>query len=47
MHDPGIYDVEVDTSTSTPEECAQAIRRRVEAGPPTAFATLAAMVGHP
>ena len=26
VHDPGIYDLEVDTSTSAPEECARAIR---------------------
>ncbi len=24
VHDPGIYDLEVDTSTGTPEECAEA-----------------------
>ena len=38
VHDPGVYDLEVDTSTSTPEACAEAIGRRVESGPPTALA---------
>lgn len=43
VHVPGIYDLEVDTSTSSPEQCAAAIRRRLEDGAPfTAFATLAA-----
>jgi chloramphenicol 3-O phosphotransferase len=41
VHDPGIYDMEVDTSTASPAACAAAIVRRIEAGPPTAFATLA------
>jgi chloramphenicol 3-O phosphotransferase len=41
VHDPGTYDLEVDTSTSTPEECALAIRRRLAAGPPVAWARLA------
>lgn len=36
------YDVEVDTSLLTPEECAERIRRRLAAGPPgTAFFELA------
>ena len=44
VHKPGIYDLEVDTSLLTPEECAEAIRRRLDEGPtPTAFATLAAL----
>lgn len=43
VHIPGIYDLEVDTSKMSPEECAAAIRRRLGAGPqPTAFARLAA-----
>lgn len=43
VHVPGIYDLEVDTSAASPEECAAAIRRRLEDGAPfTAFATLAA-----
>jgi chloramphenicol 3-O phosphotransferase len=47
VHDPGVYDLEVDTSTGTPEECAEAVGRRLEEGPPRAFATLAALAGHP
>jgi chloramphenicol 3-O phosphotransferase len=41
VHDPGMYDLEVDTSTSSPEVCAAAILRRVGEGPPVAFAALA------
>ena len=42
VHVPGIYDLEVDTSLVGPEECAAAIRRRLEAGPPpSAFTQLA------
>lgn len=41
VHDPGIYDQEVDTSTASAEDCAEAIVRRREAGPPVAFAALA------
>lgn len=45
VHVPGIYDLEVDTPASSPEECAAAIRRRLEDGGPfTAFATLAAAI---
>lgn len=33
VHDPGIYDLEVDTSLLSPEQCAALIRRRLEAGP--------------
>jgi chloramphenicol 3-O phosphotransferase len=43
VHKPGIYDLEVDTSVMTSEECADAIRKRIEHGPPgTAFEQLAA-----
>ena len=42
VHDPGIYDLEVDTSTASPEACAAAIVRRLAEGPPVAFAALAA-----
>lgn len=43
VHVPGIYDLEVDTSASSPEQCAAAIRRRLDDGAPfTAFAALAA-----
>lgn len=30
VHEPGIYDLEVDTSVLTPWECAQAIRERLD-----------------
>jgi chloramphenicol 3-O phosphotransferase len=40
VHTPGVYDVEVDTSVTSPTECASTIRRRLEAGPPTAFSHL-------
>lgn len=40
VHVPGIYDLEVDTSRLSPEQCADAIRRRLEDAP-TAFAQLA------
>jgi chloramphenicol 3-O phosphotransferase len=42
VHDPGIYDLEVDTSTASSEACAAAIVRRLAEGPPVAFAALAA-----
>ena len=42
VHKPGIYDFEVDTSVMSAEECAQAIRDRLDRGPqPTAFERLA------
>jgi chloramphenicol 3-O phosphotransferase len=41
VHDPGTYDLEADTSTQAPAACAEAIRRRLDAGPPAAFAALA------
>jgi chloramphenicol 3-O phosphotransferase len=44
VHEPGIYDLEIDTSVLTSQECADAIRRRLETGPPpTAFHRLAAL----
>jgi chloramphenicol 3-O phosphotransferase len=44
VHVPGIYDLELDTSQLTPEECAAAIRARLDDGTPaTAFSQLAAM----
>lgn len=48
VHNPGIYDLEVDTSAMSPEECAQAIHRHLDTGPaPTAIRRLAAMAaGH-
>jgi chloramphenicol 3-O phosphotransferase len=48
VHVPGIYDVEVDTSVQSPEECAAAIRRRLAEGPPpSAFRRLAEGDGTP
>ncbi len=41
VHDPGVYDLEVDTSVLSPEECAVAIRGRLHQGPPLAFSQLA------
>ena len=34
VHTPGIYDFEVDTSVMSPEACAEAIRLRIDQGPP-------------
>jgi chloramphenicol 3-O phosphotransferase len=41
VHHPGMYDLEVDTSRASPEACAAAIARRLDEGPPVAFAELA------
>jgi chloramphenicol 3-O phosphotransferase len=42
VHVPGIYDLEVDTSVMSPQDCAEAIRRRLNDGPPaSAFQQLA------
>jgi chloramphenicol 3-O phosphotransferase len=44
VHNPGIYDLEVDTSVLSPEACAAAIRRFLDHGPaPTAFQRLRAV----
>jgi chloramphenicol 3-O phosphotransferase len=45
VHDPGLYDMDVDTSVMTATECAEAIRRRLAAGvpSPTSFERLARM----
>ncbi|MDK1492319.1 chloramphenicol phosphotransferase [Sinorhizobium sp. 7-81] len=45
IHRPGIYDLEVNTSSATPEECAALIHKRLQDGPvvPTAFQKLAAI----
>jgi chloramphenicol 3-O phosphotransferase len=44
VHSPGLYDLEVDTSLLSPEECAQVIRRRFQEGPPpSAFQRLAVL----
>lgn len=43
-HEPGIYDLEVDTSLQSAEECAALIHRRLDDGPPpAAFQRLAAL----
>lgn len=44
VHVPGLYDLEVDTAALSPADCADAIRRRLDAGvePPSAFQRLAA-----
>lgn len=45
VHEPGIYDLEVDSSLLSPEECADLIRRRLEEGAlPSAFKRLAALL---
>jgi len=42
VHRPGIYDLEVDTSLQSSQQCAQAIRQRLDRGPtPAAFQKLA------
>lgn len=44
VHEPGIYDLEVDTSILSSEKCADLIRARIEkASPATAFQQLASM----
>lgn len=40
VHTPGIYDLEVDTSALSAEECAARIRERLEAGPGWALGRL-------
>jgi len=47
VHIPGIYDLEIDTSSLSPDECARVIRQHLEHGPtPSAFRRLAAMTTH-
>jgi chloramphenicol 3-O phosphotransferase len=42
VHDPGIYDLEVDTGQLSPVECGTAIARHLQEHPaPSAFARLA------
>jgi chloramphenicol 3-O phosphotransferase len=44
VHAHGIYDLDVDTSISSPEECARKIRERIRYGdPPFAFKRLQAL----
>jgi chloramphenicol 3-O phosphotransferase len=46
VHNPGIYDLEVDTSLLSPKECAEEIQRQLEDRPqPSAFERLAGMLG--
>ena len=46
VHIPGVYDLEVDTSMSSPSECAETIRKRLDEGPqPSVFADLASGTG--
>ena len=40
VHDPGVYDLEVDTSVQSPGDCAVAVRTRLDLGPPAAFSDL-------
>jgi chloramphenicol 3-O phosphotransferase len=48
VHVPGVYDLEVDTSTLSPAECAERIRQRLAEGPPpTALQQLAGMASSP
>jgi chloramphenicol 3-O phosphotransferase len=43
VHTPGIYDLELNTAELSPQQCAAAIRHRLEADPPpSAFHRLAA-----
>lgn len=45
VHEPGIYDLEVDTSALSPEECANVIRQHLEDDPPpSAISRLASMI---
>lgn len=44
VHEPGIYDLEVDTSVLSSQECASVIREHLETGPsPSAILRLAAL----
>jgi chloramphenicol 3-O phosphotransferase len=48
VHNPGIYDLEVDTSRHSPEACAQLIGQRLASGlPATAVHQLAALAQPP
>ncbi len=42
VHDPGVYDLEVDASQLSAHECNGRIHQRLDGPPPTAFAQLAA-----
>lgn len=45
VHDPGIYDLEVDTSVLSPDECAAAIEGRLREGRGVAFAQISGLDG--
>ncbi len=45
VHVPGIYDLEVDTSATTPEQCAALIRARLEGPPASAISRLLSTPG--
>jgi chloramphenicol 3-O phosphotransferase len=45
VHEPGIYDLEVDTSKMTPGQCADAIRVRLSGSPPDAARRIIAAAG--
>jgi chloramphenicol 3-O phosphotransferase len=48
VHTPGIYDLEVDTSVLSPQECADLVARRLRADPPpSAFRRLARAAAAP
>lgn len=40
VHDPGTYDLEVDTATLTPDAAAERVLALVAAGAPSAFGRL-------
>jgi chloramphenicol 3-O phosphotransferase len=45
VHDPGVYDLEVDTSLLSSQECAALIQQRLHDGPPpAAFSYLASLI---
>lgn len=45
VHDPGVYDLEIDTSRVTPQAAAALIRERLTGPPPSAFRRLAGQGG--
>jgi chloramphenicol 3-O phosphotransferase len=47
VHDPGIYDLEVNTVVQSPEECAGAILARLGRGQPSAFREISEVTGTP
>jgi len=47
VHDPGIYDLEIDTSRMTATQAAQAVEARMNGEPPSAFRRLVAASAEP